>query len=754
MNKKDSRIYGLDIIRIICTAAVFIYHLNRDILKGGYLAVCVFLVLYGYLLAVSAMRKDKFSLAGYYAKRIIRLYLPLLVVTCIAVLGLRYATQVVWLNEKPETMSVIEAWNNWWQISAGSSYFARVTESPFTHMWYIAMLIQIELVMPLLCKVISAVRKKISFWVWWIPFLLLTLAACCIMPYLGMNGASDMRLYYGTDSRLFSVLAGMCLGFLHTREKDDRKPVLGRKGINELLFMASVAGLIWMFFNIDEGSQYYRYGFIASSILSLITADLCAREGMSTRKTLKNPVSGPVSSISYEVYLLHYPAIFYAGRLTEMTEKDIWIMAALVIAAASMLHFGVSLRFKKSAKVWLVNALRILIVVPFIFLSVYGAQDIHATRDHTQEMAELELELEESTKLLEEIQKEYMQRRQEEQDILNDPEAMARISDARYLPVTCIGDSVMLGAISSLRDTFPNGDFDAQENRSHYPLYSIVRARSSDGTLGDPVIIGIGTNNVLPESTCEEIIQMCGDREIYWLTITNDWQFPNNDMIKRLGEKYENVTVVDWAAYSEGHDDFFYYDGIHLTPSGRKAYAEYILECISRNYVERKLAEEKGARIIAIGDGYLLSCADLLTEEYDELYLIASEELIVERTVENIEELKMNDAFSENVFIVLGPGEIGEEDLMLLMDSLEGCKVTVFLASYSDGSPSHSIIRQLKDRFADMEIEEWTAEYIEHPELYTPDREHLSNEGKEAFSRYIIKCLNERGYDNSLASSG
>ena len=73
MNKKDSRIYGLDIIRIICTAAVFIYHLNRDILKGGYLAVCVFLVLYGYLLAVSAMRKDKFSLAGYYAKRIIRL---------------------------------------------------------------------------------------------------------------------------------------------------------------------------------------------------------------------------------------------------------------------------------------------------------------------------------------------------------------------------------------------------------------------------------------------------------------------------------------------------------------------------------------------------------------------------------------------------------------------------------------------------------------------------------------------------------
>ena len=49
----------LDIIRVISCIAIFLYHLN--ILKGGFLAVCTFFVLSGYLSCKSAFSKEKFS---------------------------------------------------------------------------------------------------------------------------------------------------------------------------------------------------------------------------------------------------------------------------------------------------------------------------------------------------------------------------------------------------------------------------------------------------------------------------------------------------------------------------------------------------------------------------------------------------------------------------------------------------------------------------------------------------------------------
>lgn len=58
--KASKRYYfALDVIRIIACIAVLFYHLN--FLKGGYLAVCTFLVLSGYLAVLYASKQEKFS---------------------------------------------------------------------------------------------------------------------------------------------------------------------------------------------------------------------------------------------------------------------------------------------------------------------------------------------------------------------------------------------------------------------------------------------------------------------------------------------------------------------------------------------------------------------------------------------------------------------------------------------------------------------------------------------------------------------
>ena len=134
----------LDIIRLIACIAVLLYHLG--VLKGGYLAVCVFFVLSGYLSCVSAFKKEKFSILSYYSNRFKKIYLPLIIVTFITVAVISFFPNIFWFNLKPETTSVIFGYNNFWQLSANLDYFARHVDSPFMHFWYISILLQFDLV--------------------------------------------------------------------------------------------------------------------------------------------------------------------------------------------------------------------------------------------------------------------------------------------------------------------------------------------------------------------------------------------------------------------------------------------------------------------------------------------------------------------------------------------------------------------------------------------------------------------------------
>ena len=67
-NNKKEYYKNLNIIRVIACIAVLFYHLG--ILKGGYLAVCTFFVLSGYLSCVTSFKKEKFSYKEYYISRL------------------------------------------------------------------------------------------------------------------------------------------------------------------------------------------------------------------------------------------------------------------------------------------------------------------------------------------------------------------------------------------------------------------------------------------------------------------------------------------------------------------------------------------------------------------------------------------------------------------------------------------------------------------------------------------------------------
>ena len=103
----------LDIIRIFSCIAVLLYHLG--LLEGGYLAVCTFFVLTGYLSIISASKKEKFSIKDYYISRIKKIYIPLLIVVFITIAIITLIPSISYINMKPETASVLLGYNNYWQ---------------------------------------------------------------------------------------------------------------------------------------------------------------------------------------------------------------------------------------------------------------------------------------------------------------------------------------------------------------------------------------------------------------------------------------------------------------------------------------------------------------------------------------------------------------------------------------------------------------------------------------------------------------
>lgn len=152
--------------------------------------------------------------------------------------------------------------------------------------------------------------------------------------------------------------------------------------------------------------------------------------------------------------------------------------------------------------------------------------------------------------------------------------------------VTMVGDSVMLGAAPSILGMLPDCVIDAKVSRQVIQADSVLDALESQNSLRQTVVIALGTNGPFSVAKGQELIDRLGSgRTIYWVTAYGrdlSWQEDSNATIRQLAELNENVHVIDWAQSASGHAEWVCGDGIHLTASGRDAYANIILGGLSR----------------------------------------------------------------------------------------------------------------------------------------------------------------------------
>ena len=211
------------------------------------------------------------------------------------------------------------------------------------------------------------------------------------------------------------------------------------------------------------------------------------------------------------------------------------------------------------------------------------------------------------------------------------------------------------------------------------------------------------------------------DKKVFWINTTN-LSYVNKNL-QSLASEYDNLEIIDWYNYSKDHKEYFYVDGIHLNPEGRKAYAEMIYDAIYNNYLKenqikkdniiKEHEEKQNKKITFYGNDMLLNAYEYILNEYQESNFNI-DKFTYESLIQNI---KNNSKLTNKiVFIFDKTFNITEKEYQELLKLLEK-KEVYFIYS-----------KKINNTI-----------YFDETNYLMPDGIHLSLEG----NKEIIKILKD-----------
>lgn len=599
-------ITGIDGLRTLAVLGVIIYHLLPNVLQGGYLGVPLFLLISGYFVTYQITKHLQndgfFDLRAFYKRRFKRLY-PVLI--AMLVLTTAYITLFAHplLHHIRATVITNLLWvYNWWEIKNGQSYFDQFGgASPFTHLWTLGVEAQFYLLWPIILLILFRLlkrKKRVSRVV-----LLLAIASAVEMAVL-YDPANVNRVYYGTDTRAFSLLLGAWLGLVWPIDRLRRNLIRSNVNLLNGLGIASVIITLIGFFTLNgQNPATYRGGMFFYSLVGMVTVAMILHPGASMNRWMTNPLFSWVGKRSYGLYVYQYPVMVFYERLVHIGLHPVInsIVELVIIGVVSELSYRLLERplahydwtnirqdIRSIRTISLQGGLKLALGVITLGIALFGM----GQPDHQPTKTAVQERIERNHQLAAQHNKQLAEGKSTTPEKAGKLEkkynlTSQQVKKLKAIKVTAIGDSVMADAANSIQELMPQSYVDAKVGRQGSEAPAVISQLKSAGHLNDVVVLNLGTNGAMTKDTIDQILSEIGTkRQVFWLTAhvpTKPWQQTVNRQIKSAAKHHKNVHVIDWSAESNNHADWFADDNVHMDEQGNIHYTRMIAKAILNN---------------------------------------------------------------------------------------------------------------------------------------------------------------------------
>ena len=622
MGKKRRYITGLDGIRAIAVIMVLSYHLKLSLFKSGFLGVTVFFVLSGYLITgilISEVEEEgTIDLKNFWLRRIRRLVPAVMSMAVVIIFVSAVVNRVIFTKGCKDFLASVLGFNNWWQIFNKVSYFeAAGVPSPFTHCWSLAIETQFYLIYPLILLGIYKLAKsrgegRVKRGLLFAGVtLLLALISVILMIVLFDPQKDASRVYYGTDTRAFSLLFGALLAIMWEYRMVPRRL---SASVNMVLGSVSFAALLVMTIAINGSSNFwYRGGQFVGTILTVLMVYAVSGRKTWLSRFLSNPVLKWIGDRSYSLYLWHYPIILLISKgikaswwitlieivlsvvLAELSYRFIEtpIRHGIIGEYLNILRSRPRSRQEKKRQVQVARrSLKVMAGTFVLTVSLILCMVFVPKKNALDTLQKRETKAKETGKMTEEQLAKQKANGSESDDTI----CTAGLTDDEILEglnLLLIGDSIAVDVTDDFYEIFPNSVSDTKIGRitslGKQVLDSYIDEKKWEG---EGVIFASLSNSPI-NGELEDIREKIGkDMPLFLTTVRiphDTFEEESNSKIKKFVEENDHTYLIDWYAASEGHDEYFDADDTHLLSAGAKAYAKCVKEAVLDVYKKENI---------------------------------------------------------------------------------------------------------------------------------------------------------------------
>ena len=345
---QGTRSATLDGVRGLAVVVLLAYHFGIEALQGAWVGISLFFVFSGYVIVTIMLkehaRSGRIDVVQFFRRRARRLLpaltIMLLVIATWAALAADHATRRSMRGDIFATMGFVM---NWRLVQQADQYFVEWANPSFLrHVWTLAVEEQFYLVAPfLVLALIRFVHRRVT------RVLIVSGLATASAVWTAIVGVgsteAQAHAYYGTDTRVQALLAGMAVAFAVGPDRDGRRPADMRPAVAAFWAWAATLTSIVCFFVVPPLSPFMfeSGGMLMLAALTAIGLAGAVQVGSGVfRRVFTIAPLVYLGILTYGLYLWHWPVKLWLDRYApELPLEGTLILGSLVTLALAALSF-------------------------------------------------------------------------------------------------------------------------------------------------------------------------------------------------------------------------------------------------------------------------------------------------------------------------------------------------------------------------------------------------------------------------------